>query len=314
MKYYFLILTFCLIAFLGSCKINKQTSPSYTGGQQKNTAQNIENSLNIQEEKTNTITEKNTNIKKNAESIIMNAEESNVSADKIKNTTTDKNILTSTDDIIKRNNEIKERSSNILQSTEIIQINTSDLLKHTDIIRKDAKTVSILQQRIVELENKSKEIQQNAIKDLYTTLSFFFGLGFLTIIAGIVLAFLVNRKLGYSIAGIGLLALALAAGAIYYMQAIAIVAISIIIGGIVLCVGIGIWMVVKENKEKVVFEKANEENVQLVQTIKQQLDEGTKIQIFGETKPGIVDKIQSAKTKEIVKKAKNKIKGNQQNA
>lgn len=308
-RVYNTVMIMCLVVMMFGCRNSKPQQPAFTGdGAKRNTSQSISSTASLQKEKTEEIKTAVVNIEKNVTESLKKTEEIIFESENILTITTDESIKPSINTIIEDAKDIDAEMVSITQEYEKIKTSTVSIEKYTESIQKDAVVVSKLQDQIAELQNKSKEAQQAAIKELYTTLSFFFGLGFLTIVAGVVIAFLVNRKLGYSIAGIGLFALALAAGAIYYMQAIAIVAISIIIGGIVVSLGVGIWLLIKENKEKVVLEQANQENVKLVQTIKEHLDDTAKVQIFGEVKPGLVETIQSDQTRQVVKKIKTKMK------
>jgi len=275
-----------------------------------NTAQSISSSAIIQSDSIAKIGEANASSKQSVDSIRATTDESNKTAASIVEKTEDATIITSVDAIINHNQKIREDANAIEANSEKIQSNLELAQKQNVQIQKDAQAVQNLQQTIANLENEKQKLQNDAIKNLYTTLSFFFGLGFLTIISGLVLAFLVNKKLGMSIAGLGVLALALAAGAIYYLKAIAVVAIVIIIASIVVCLAIGVWHVVRENREKRTLEQANIENVTLVQKIKERLDPNAKVEIFGEYKPGLASTIQSDNTRDIVKKVRQKIDSN----
>jgi membrane protein implicated in regulation of membrane protease activity len=275
-----------------------------------NTAQSISSSAIIQSDSIAKIGEANASSKQSVDSIRATTDESNKTAASIVEKTEDATIITSVDAIINHNQKIREDANAIEANSEKIQSNLELAQKQNVQIQKDAQAVQNLQQTIANLENEKQKLQNDAIKNLYTTLSFFFGLGFLTIISGLVLAFLVNKKLGMSIAGLGVLALALAAGAIYYLKAIAVVAIVIIIASIVVCLAIGVWHVVRENREKRTLEQANIENVTLVQKIKERLDPNAKVEIFGEYKPGLASTIQSDNTRDIVKKVRQKIDNN----
>lgn len=272
-----------------------------------NTAQSISTSAVLQADSIVKIDEANKSTQEKVSSIRATTDESAKTAASIVERTEDAAIVSSVDVILNHNQKIREDANIIEANSEKIVSNLELASKHNNQIQKDAHSVENLQKTIADLENEKQKLQNDAIKNLYTTLSFFFGLGFLTVVAGLVLAFLVNRKLGMSIAGLGVLALALAAGAIYYLKTIAVVAIVIIVASVLVCVAIGVWHVVRENREKRTLEQANVENVKLVQTIKDRLDPNAKLEIFGEYRPGIASTIQSDRTREIVKKVRDKI-------
>jgi len=272
-----------------------------------NTAQSIETASVLQSENIQKIQQANTASKTAVATIRTETEQSNLAANSIGTKTQDASIRNDVTAIVNHNQKIRESADTIDKNSETISVNVDAAGKHNQQINKDAAAVADLQKKVVELENQKQQLENEAIKNLYTTLSFFFGLGFVTIIAGLVMAFLVNRKLGYTIAAVGLMGLAAAAGAIYYLKTIAIVSIVVIIAAIVLCVVLGVWYAIRESTEKKDLEQANVENVQLVQTIKNRLDPTAKVEIFGETREGIVQKIQSDKTRKIVRRVKDKI-------
>lgn len=290
---------------LAACHHPKQEDKTVAG---TNTADSIRIAANLQADSIKAVREANESTRKSVETVRTDVDASNKNASTITATTQDPVVRSNVDQIVQHNQKIRETADTISKNSETIKTNIDAADKHNQQINKDAVAVIGLQKKIVELENEKQKMQNDAIKNLYTTLSFFFGLGFVTIVAGLVLAFLVNRKLGYSIAGLGLMGLALAAGAIFYLKTIAVVSIVIIIAAIVVCVGLGVWQFVAENREKKVLEQANVENVQLVQTIKDRLDPAAKVEIFGEVKKGIAHELQSEKTQQIVQQAKKKIK------
>lgn len=295
-------LIFCLCVLAG-CPSKPVKQPPATGS-----ATTLDAAVTQQDQALQRIKTANDSTAQAASSIRTHVDESNRDANNIATRTQDANVLQNVESIVTHNEKIRERTDVIATNTATINEGVETATVQNKQIKDHVKVIEQLQLKIVELENQKQQMQNDAIKDLYTTLSFFFALGFVTVVAGMVVAFLVNRRLGMSIAGLGLMALALAAGAIYYLKTIAIVAIVIIIAAIVVCVALGVWYLVRENREKRDLEQANVENVQLVQTIKERLDPNAKVEIFGETRTGIAHKLQSEKTQRIVKRAKDRIK------
>ena len=296
------VLIFCL-CMLAGCPSKPVKQPPATGS-----ATTLDAAVAQQDQALQRIKTANDSTTQAASSIRTHVDESNRDANNIATQTQDANVLQNVESIVTHNQKIRERTDVIATNTATISAGVETATVQNKQIKDHVKVIEQLQLKIVELENQKQQMQNDAIKDLYTTLSFFFGLGFVTVVAGMVVAFLVNRRLGMSIVGLGLMALALAAGAIYYLKTIAIVAIVIIIAAIVVCVALGVWYLVRENREKRDLEQANVENVQLVQTIKERLDPNAKVEIFGETRTGIAHKLQSEKTQRIVKRAKDRIK------
>lgn len=202
------------------------------------------------------------------------------------------------------NNDVQE----IKNSAEKIQQANKENISKIDIIEKSNHDVKRLETQNAKLKADLDSARQDGIKGLYTSLKFFFGIAFLAIMAGLVLAFFVDRRLGLSIAGVGLLGLALATGAVYYLQTIAFIAMGIIIASIAVCVIIGIIALIKINKDKKVLHTANIENVGLIEDIKKNhLDEDTTKKIFGVETP-LAKEWQSPSTVQVVKIAKEELK------
>ena len=303
MRKMFLIALVCCCFVLLSCHNKKiDTTPV-----NNNPAQTLNSAATLQQQSLDNIKVANESNVQAVANIRTSIDESNRSANSISQKTQDPDVRSNVATIVDSNQKIRENADAVAVNTETIRSNTVAATAQNSNIKNEVASVAHLQKLIAELQREKQQMQDDAIKNLYSTLSFFFGLGFLTVVVGVVLAFFVNRRLGYSIAGLGLMALALAAGAVFYLKTIATVAIVIIISGIVLCVAIGVWQFVRENREKNVLEQANVENVQLVQTIKDRLDPSSKLEIFGENKLGIAHKIQSDATQKIVKRVKNKI-------
>jgi ElaB/YqjD/DUF883 family membrane-anchored ribosome-binding protein len=186
----------CLVVMMFGCRNSKPQQPAFTGdGAKRNTSQSISSTASLQKEKTEEIKTAVVNIEKNVTESLKKTEEIIFESENILTITTDESIKPSINTIIEDAKDIDAEMVSITQEYEKIKTSTVSIEKYTESIQKDAVVVSKLQDQIAELQNKSKEAQQAAIKELYTTLSFFFGLGFLTIVAGVVIAFLVNRKL-----------------------------------------------------------------------------------------------------------------------
>lgn len=207
------------------------------------------------------------------------------------------------DDIFANAGEIQTYAEKAKEQTDIIAKENSNISKNNDSVKK-------LESQIAKLKEQLDSARQDGIRSLYTSLKFFFGLAFLAIMAGLVLSFFVDRKLGMSIAGVGLLGLALATGAVYYLQTIAYIAMAIIIVSLVLCVGIGIWALINISRDKKILKVANTENVGLIEDIKNNhLDDVAKEKIFGpDSIKSLVKEWQSPTTVKVVKAAQEELK------
>lgn len=99
-----------------------------------------------------------------------------------------------------------------------------------------ADDVRSIESELAKLKDHEREEHRQAVAGLYDQLGLFFAAGFVSVIIGI-FVFTYNRKAGLMVIISGVMALALAAGAIYYLQAVAIVGISIIGVSIVFALG-----------------------------------------------------------------------------
>lgn len=190
---------------------------------------------------------------------------------------------------------------NVIKTEEKLKTNQKDV----KVIEKGISNVKDLEKKIANLVEANGKLRSDAIQNVYSYLAAFFGLGFLVIVAGIAIAVFVNPKLGISLVVLGVLGLATAAALIYYLEAIAMISIAIIIGVIVISVGLGVYYLVRVNKDKDVKEQAVVENITLVEKMKDYLDPESKKEIFGtDTSAGIAQEIQSDSTKKLIHKIK----------
>lgn len=213
---------------------------------------------------------------------------------------------------------LKNSDANLKNSIESnlnsIDTNSSNIPEYIGNIRKDLlswfsddryadflKYSQRLETENNKLKSQDAKSRQEGIQSLYNSLKFIFGLGVIVIIAGVCLTFFINKKLGYTLVGIGIISLALAAGAIYYLQAIAIVSVIILIVGVLVSTGLLVYSLIKESKKAKVFEQATTENVELIEKIKEDLSPDLREKVFGKNMvPGLVDDIQDETTKKIV--------------
>lgn len=213
--------------------------------------------------------------------------------------------------LIKINSDL----DSILQSNKALQNNLlvekqkiQNIEKEYKNIQSGVKYVKSLEDKIRNLTRANEQLRANAIKSLYTYLAAFFGIGFLTIIAGAVVAIFVNPKLGMMIAVIGILGNAAAAAMIYYLQTIALVSIIIIIATIVITIGLGIYYLIFVNKDNQVNSTVAKENIKLIEVMKDMLTPEQRAKVFGPDDKPLADKIQTETTKKVVSRIRQKMK------
>ena len=262
-------------------------------------------------------------VKQNDEDLKQSSKESEILLSNSKTVDSEiKTIDDSADSLLQKNPDVIKISETIHNSVDVIRDNFAeiqnsaqnlstkilDLQKRNLELSKQTYKIQTLEQSLLKLKNDQQKIKDDAIKNLYSTLGVAFVVGFLMIVAGVVLFFWVDKKFGISIATLGIVGCALAAGAVFYLQTIAIVALYIILGCVFLAVGYGIYHLTRKSNQVKILDKANVENVKLVQQIKDYLDPADKQEIFGdEQNQGLVEKIQSPETKKIVSEIKKTI-------
>ena len=210
---------------------------------------------------------------------------------------------------------IQTSTKAIIDSTEIIHAKVDDTIEQLKTAKEKVvalqqlvKPVQALENENAKLKSEQERLKNDAIHNLYSTLGIAFGFCLISIVAGIALAFTVNKRLGIAFIGLGIIGCALVAGSVFYLKTIAVVGLYSVLGCVLTGISLGIYYLIRTSKQAQVLEQANVENVQLVQQIKDHLDDTVKAKIFG-AKPEIplVDQIQSDKTKEIVQKIKEKL-------
>jgi len=175
-----------------------------------------------------------------------------------------------------------------------------------EIVSQSAKEVIKMQSQIKDLEDENKKIRNNAIEEIYKYVKWFFGIGIMICLGGAVLGYLVSKKLGLLIGGIGILSLTLSLGITYYMEYIALAGSIVLGAGVLVTLGILAWMAIKENQTKNMLAGTAEQTVKLIEEIKKDLPGDVREKFFGEN--GFCAQNQDDKTKEIIKKIKSGIK------
>lgn len=207
--------------------------------------------------------------------------------------------------------EIQESASNIRNRTQDIQNETWKLQENLDqaqdensYIQNLSKEVTRIEKDLAAAQSAAAQQKAEALQKLYQFAGIFFGIGFLMSTGGIILMIFVNRKVGATIFLVGLITTATAAAVTFYLKAVAVAGVAIIAAGLVVAGIILFRELQKSTKEKERLAKANRENVQLVQSLKEELPTETKTEYFGDPKdPNLVPyahSFQSESTIEIV--------------
>jgi multisubunit Na+/H+ antiporter MnhG subunit len=197
-------------------------------------------------------------------------------------------------------NRIRENADAILSEQKTIQIYSHDILLSLKNHIKLSGDIVALRKELDNLRNANQATRQESLKQLYDYLVWLWGIGFVILICG-GFTILYTRKIGGFLIGIGLLTIGFASAAHFYLQQIAIIGLFALIFGILITIGVIVWLIIDANRK----EKAVEENVTLIEEVKKDLEPDLKEKIFGDE--GIAAEVQSDSTKKIVAKIRSNI-------
>jgi hypothetical protein len=225
---------------------------------------------------------------------------------------TDVGILKNTLSPIEIPEEVRSKSeevfTSIIDNATVIQAESKNVKREFLLVSGEHEKIMKMGQfvdyqagRILYLEGETERLRNEAIQAIYKYLVWVFGLGFLVVIGGSIVAFFVGRKLGISILAIGIVTLGFGAAATFYLKWIAMVGFILMGVGVISTIGLLVYGVFEENAKKNKLTKATMENVKLIDAVKQKLPENVKLQFFGEGNiPGFAQIIQNEDTQKIV--------------
>lgn len=207
-------------------------------------------------------------------------------------------------DLINYSNLVIGETSKIKEANNSTSEVIPNLVANNKNLQKVDQKIKDLTGKIIELENEKGKLQNEAVKNIYSYLGIIFAIGTLTVIAGAALAFFINPRSGLFVCGLGLIGLAVAAGATYYLKVVALVGIigvGVVIVGII---GYIVFVAIRQKKEVKVLATATEETVNLVEKIKDHMPPEKKAEIFGiNSVPGKVEEIvKSDSSRKIIDK------------
>lgn len=297
----FLILM--LIIFVGALsgcitppKRNENSVPNSTLA---SAAQEVQRASNEISDVTNKVGKSVLNIKNNTVQI-------RTATGIVKNQTSNQELAKQLNIIENNITEIRDSSSDISGQMLIADRIAENSSRAFEIVSQSAKEAIRMEEKIKDLENENQRIKNTAIEEIYKYVKWFFGIGIFICLGGAVVGYLVNKKLGLMIGGIGILSLTLALGITYYMEYIALAG-SIVLGcGVIATIAILGWITIKENQTRKVLAGTAEYAVNLIEEIKKDLPSDIRDKFFGEN--GFCMQNQDDKTKEIVRKIKMGIK------
>jgi hypothetical protein len=288
--------------FLASCQ---GTGDRYKNLADTHASRDIQSAVDIQNQKSGEVHQSVDVIRKNAEDIQKESAQSKNTVEEIKVPENEAKVV----EIAQSLEKISKASSTITTESKKIDDAVIGIEGQSKNILQSNTKILELEKQIRDLKNANSEAEQKAKQSLYKILGIAFGLGFATVITGVVLLFVtVNKNLGYAICGIGVLTLAMAAGALFFLETIAYIGIAIIALGVITALLALVWKIFKADREIVTLNQANVENVRLVEAVKQVLPVEKKLELFGDRAiPGKVQNIQTEKTKKLVAKIRKEI-------
>jgi predicted RND superfamily exporter protein len=201
---------------------------------------------------------------------------------------------------------IRDAASSIASQMLIADRISESSSRSFQIVFQSAQELTKMEAKVKDLESENERIRNAAIQEIYNYVKWFFGIGVMICIGGAVVGYLVNKKLGMLLGGIGILTLTLALGITYYMEYIALAGTIVLGVGVLVTLGILGWVTIKEKDARTDLAGAAEQTVQLVEELKKELPQETKEKFFGVQ--GICEQVQNPTTKKIVKKIKSGVK------
>lgn len=202
---------------------------------------------------------------------------------------------------------IRVKSENIVQLANDIKREHELVRKEQEVFLNMGRNFDVYDAKIDYLEKETERLRNDALKSIYKYLTWLFVAGFMVIIGGAATVFFVERKLGFTILGIGIVTLAFGAAATYYLKWIAVAGFVVIGVGVAATIGVLIYGLLDEKRKKMNLLQANKDNVRLVDALKETLPNDQKERFFGtQNIPGVAEIIQKPVTKEIVAELRGK--------
>ena len=193
---------------------------------------------------------------------------------------------------------IRQSLSSIESHADQIIDGSKRITEETARLDQTLSDISNMEKKIAELQGSLDEAKKAALERLYTYITMFWIIGFIVIVGGAIVSFLVNKTMGFTLIMVGALMIGFASASHYYLQQIAFVGGILIIGTMLFGVGLLVWTMVTAKKTST----AVREIVEMMEILKESMLDSEKERIFGAD--GLASKVQSDITKEIIAKIK----------
>ena len=205
-------------------------------------------------------------------------------------------IRSDAETILKENKEssvVNAHANQILDSATRIEAETVNLQNTTALV------VS-MEKQVAELTNAENITRQNSLETLYKYITLFWVIGFVVLAGGAVIAFMVNKTMGFSICVVGAIMLGFASASQYYLEEIAMGGGALLILMVVTGIGMVGWSLFKSKNNAT----AIREIVEMMEILKEDMTDSERSRIFGVD--GLATKVQSDLTKEIIQRIRDK--------
>lgn len=193
---------------------------------------------------------------------------------------------------------IKESVDDAQKEQIRIDESLEDLEQANNRVSAAVGEIEELEDLVKSYEESDREIRKEALEQLHENITLFFTIGFGMLVAGAFIAFWVNGRLGAVLLAVGVITVGFASASQYYMEEIAQVGLFVLVGGFLLTMIVIAFMLLNGKNN----EKAMKEVVQLIEEMKDRLDENERKEIFGPT--GVASKLTSNITKKIISQIK----------
>lgn len=205
-------------------------------------------------------------------------------------------IRSDAETILKENNEssvVNDHANQILDSVNRIEAETVNLKNTTAL-------VTSMEKQVAELTNVENITRQHSLETLYKYITLFWVIGFVVLAGGAVIAFMVNKTMGFSICVVGAIMLGFASASQYYLEEIAMGGGALLILMVVTGIGMVGWSLFKAKNTAT----AIREIVEMMEILKEDMTDSERSRIFGAD--GLATKVQSDLTKAIIQKIRDK--------
>lgn len=201
-------------------------------------------------------------------------------------------IRSDAETILKENSEssaVNAHANQILDSATRIEAETVNLQNTTAL-------VASMEKQVAELTNAENITRQHSLETLYKYITLFWVIGFIVLAGGAVIAFMVNKTMGFSICVVGAIMLGFASASQYYLEEIAMGGGALLILMVVTGIGMVGWSLFKAKNNAT----AIHEIVEMMEILKEDMTDSERSRIFGVD--GLATKVQSDLTKEIIQR------------